>query len=202
MATGLGHAAHPLELGAVEVVGTDDLGVAGLDALFALLEVVAVVALVGVDALVVNLDDFVADVVEEVAVVRHHEQRGGAAREVVLEPLDEGKVEVVGGLVEDEHVGGADEHIGQGYALELSAREGLDLLVIVGDVERGEYLLGTLLVVPRVGMLHAVEQAVEPGRAGGLEALLILANELQGVVGLVEAGLEHGQALRVLGLLA
>ena len=94
--------------------------------------------------------------------MRHHEQRSCAACEVVFEPLDEREVEVVGRLIEDEHVGVSDEHVSQCHTLELSAREGLHLLVIVGDVERREYLLGPLLIVPCISMLHTVEQGLQP----------------------------------------
>ena len=73
MAAGLGHAAHPLQLSAVQVVGALHLHRLGVDTFLTLLQVVAVVTLVGINRAVVYLNDFGADTVEEVTVVRHHE---------------------------------------------------------------------------------------------------------------------------------
>ena len=50
----------------------------------------------------VDLEDPAGDVVEEVAVVRHGDDRALVRLEVLLEPRDRRGVEVVGRLVEDE----------------------------------------------------------------------------------------------------
>ena len=105
MAARLWHASHPLQLSAVEVVGAFDFGREVFEAFLPLLQVIAVVAAVGVDAAVVHLDDRRADAVEEVAVVGHHEDGHGGAAEGVFEPFYHLEVEVVGGFVEDEQVG-------------------------------------------------------------------------------------------------
>ena len=55
--------------------------------------------------MVVEFEDDVADTVEEVAVVRHHEQRLVAALQIALKPFYHLEVEVVCRLVEDEQVG-------------------------------------------------------------------------------------------------
>ena len=51
-------------------------------------------------------------------------------------------------------------------------------------------------------MLHAVEQRFEARRARCLKTLLIFANELQGIIGLVKASLEHGEPFGIHGALA
>ena len=135
MATSLRHATHPLQLGAIEVICTDNLGIASFDTLFAFLKVIAVVPFIGVYGAVVNLDDFITNIVKEVAIVSYHKQRGSAAREIILKPLNKGEVEMVGGLIEDEHIGVTNEHISQGHTLELSARECLYLLMIIGNMQ-------------------------------------------------------------------
>jgi len=53
----------------------------------------------------VDLEDPLRDVVEEVPVVGHGEDRARVVRQVVLEPLDALRVEMVRGLVEQEEVG-------------------------------------------------------------------------------------------------
>ena len=101
--------AHPVKLGAQQVAGTFHLHVLCLDAFGTLLQVVIVVTAIGEDAVLIHLQDAVADVVQEVAVVGYHQQGHTAALQVVLQPLDHVDVEVVGGLVEDEHLGLIDE---------------------------------------------------------------------------------------------
>ena len=62
---------------------------------------------------------------------------------------------MVGGLVEDEQVGFLAEHVGQRHALELSAGEVADGLVVVGDAQLGQvllYALRLLLAVPEAGL--------------------------------------------------
>ena len=74
MTAGLRHATHPLELCAVEVRGPRHLCPRHFQPLGTLLQIVGIVAVVGIDGLVVHLDDDGADAVQEVTVVRHHEQ--------------------------------------------------------------------------------------------------------------------------------
>ena len=84
------------------------------DAALALVEVV--VAGVDGDLAAVDLGDAVDDPVHEVAVVRRHEERAGKRLEEGLEPDDRFDVEVVRRLVEEQHVGTAEEHARHGDA--------------------------------------------------------------------------------------
>ena len=73
--TCLRHAAHPLQLGAVQVVGPCHLAAKVVLALLTLLQIVSIVAMIGIHSLVIEFQDYGAHIVEEVSVVRHHEQR-------------------------------------------------------------------------------------------------------------------------------
>ena len=100
-AAGLGHAAHPVELGAVKA-----LGFLHFDALVVFpfrffAQIVVVVAAVVVEAAVVQFEDVLAHVVEEVAVVCHHEDGQPLARQEVLQPFNHLYVQMVGWLVEE-----------------------------------------------------------------------------------------------------
>jgi hypothetical protein len=53
----------------------------------------------------VELEDPLRDVLHEVAVVRHRQYCPWVRREVLLQPLDGLRVEVVGRLVEQEEIG-------------------------------------------------------------------------------------------------
>src|SRR5207253_2226866 len=73
-------------------------------ALGALLLVVAVVAGEDRDYAVAQLPDRCRDRIEEVAVVRDDDQRAPPRRQRALQPLQRLQVEVVGGLVQQQHV--------------------------------------------------------------------------------------------------
>ena len=201
MAASLGHAPHPLELCAVEVRGPRHLSPRHLEPLGTLLEIVGIVAVIGIDGLVVHLEDDGTDAVQEVTVVRHHQQRHAGTGEVVLEPLYHLQVEVVRRFVEDEHVGLHDEGVGQRHALELSARKLGQRLVELGDEELREDGLGACLVVPRLEHLHAVENRLQSLLAPRGHACLVFAYEVRRLVPMPEASLDDGEVEGIAGRL-
>ena len=138
----LGLAAHPVEFGAQQVFHAGEFGAEVLFPFGAAPQVIVVIAVVGEKLLPVDLDDAVADLVEEIAVVGDHQQGDALAAEVILEPFDHLDVEVVGGLVEDEHVGFGEEHAGEGHAFCLAAGEVFDRHVGILDIEEGKHLAG------------------------------------------------------------
>ena len=98
---------------------------------------VVVAAVVGDDGLVVDVGDVGADGVEEVAVVRDGDDGAVVADEEVLEPVDGFEVEIVGGLVEEQGLGVAEEGLGEQDADLLAALQlgHFALVEFVGDVE-------------------------------------------------------------------
>ena len=83
----------------------------------------------------------VGHVVEETAVVAHHQQGAAAALEVVLEPFDGLDVEVVGRLVEQQQPGLAQQYLRELYAHVPALGEGLgpasELVVAETEAEQG-----------------------------------------------------------------
>ena len=197
----LRHTAHPVELGTVEIRRPSHFCPRHLQPLGTFLEVIGIVAMIGIDGLFVELKDDGADAVEEVAVVRHHEQRDVGAREVVLEPLYHLQVEVVRRLVEDEQVGLHDERVGKSHALQLSAGKLRERLVELRDEELREDGLGTVLVVPGLLLLHAVQDVLQALLTGGCHAGLVLADEVRRLVAVPEACLDDGQVKGIVGSL-
>ena len=98
--TGLGRAAHPLELG-LHALG--ELGVAvalSLDARGLGLQIRGVVALIGIKVTTVDFANPLGNVIQEVAIVRDGKHRALIVMQEVLEPQDRLGVQVVGRLVE------------------------------------------------------------------------------------------------------
>ena len=123
VAAGLWHATHPLQFRTIEVVRTSYLRPAVVNTFLTFLQIVGVVAAIGIDGAVVQFKNDRANAVEEVAVVGHHQQRLVAARQKALQPLYHLQVEVVRRLVENQEVGFGNQHVGQCHTFLLSARE-------------------------------------------------------------------------------
>jgi len=98
-------------------------------------DVMAVVSVVVRQRAQAHLGDALDDSVEEVAVVRDEHHRAGVVRQVLLEPVARGQVEVVGGLVHQQQVGAGQEQLGERDAHLPAARE---LLCAARRVLRGE----------------------------------------------------------------
>jgi hypothetical protein len=94
-----------------------------LHALGASLEVLGVVALVGMQAAGEDLEHPADDAVEEEAIVRDDDDRALVARERLLEPRDRLDVEVVGRLVEQQDVGVLEQRAAQRDAATLASRQ-------------------------------------------------------------------------------
>ena len=205
--TSLGTAAQPRELLARHVA-TALLGNRGhAVALYALQDVGRIAALEGIDLAVVDLPHAGADLVQEPAVVRDHEHGAltalPAGLKVTREPVDGAHVQVVGGLVEHEHVVVTNQQAREVHATALAARK-LANRALPGHIanKTGENLARAgarrPLVLRRVahnGMMHGI----------GVDKLVLLAEQTNrgaatvrhaAVVGLQRAG-EHAQQRRL-----
>ena len=92
-----------------------------------------VVAGVERDRAVVDVEDVGGDVVEEALVVGDDDRAALVAGEELLEPADREDVEVVRRLVEEEHVGPAEEHLREQDAQLEAARERRERLPVRRD---------------------------------------------------------------------
>lgn len=101
-AAGRGGAAEPFEFAAQLVLAFDFGDGEGFVPDGAEFEVLGVVAGIADEFAAVEFDDGVGDAVEEVAVVRDHEQGRGEGEEGLFQPGDGVGVNVVGGFVEDQ----------------------------------------------------------------------------------------------------
>ena len=133
-----------------------------------------------------DLEHARGDAVDEVAVVGDEQDGAGVVLERVGERLDGAHVEVVGGLVEQQEVGVADEQREQAQAAALAAREharrvfstssaveleaaeqaARDLLVVADQrqhrLQRGRRLLELAALLREVGEAHVVAEVATP----------------------------------------
>src|SRR5207248_1273354 len=83
------------------------------------------------DSAVSHLDDLRRQALDEVPIMRHENQRSAVVDERVEQDFLRVEVEVVGGLVEEQRVRGAEKHPGDGESRALAARQHADFLVDV-----------------------------------------------------------------------
>ena len=113
--------ARPFELAPERTLARTLLLLLLREALLLLLEPARVVALVRIAARAVELENPAGDVVQEVAVMGHRDDGAGVVLEKPLEPRHRLRVEVVGGLVEQQHVGAREQQTAQRHAPPLAA---------------------------------------------------------------------------------
>ena len=109
------------------------------------LQVLGIVGLIMADVAVGELGDPVGHPLQKVPVVGDHDKTPGKFLQVPLQPEDHVAVQVVGGLVQDEHIRRVKEHRRQSHPLPLAAGEGTHPLVKISDSQPGEHGLGLIL---------------------------------------------------------
>ncbi|TFB05190.1 hypothetical protein CCMA1212_003081 [Trichoderma ghanense] len=164
--TGLGEG--ELNLGGAELV----VGLGRRNTLDELLQVTTVA--LELESLVV--DDVLADVVEEARVVRDDDGSAGGVDEVVLEPLDILHVQVVGGLVEKQDIGGLEDGTAQSQLHLPTTRQSGNLALdhLLGEAELNEALLDVLLRDLDLGLGQLLHGPVNGGHlsVGGVKVVL------------------------------
>ncbi len=118
--------------------------------------------------LVGHLDDAGDDAVHEIAVMAGHEQRAlEFAGQPVFQPDDRLHVQMVGGLVQQQHIGVEGQDLGQGDAHLPAAAEGFHRAVVVvrADAEAGEHGLGPDFQVVAAAVLELLHAHRRSARA-------------------------------------
>ncbi len=118
-----------------------------------------IVALVRDALAAVKLENPAGDVVEEIAVMGDEDDAALVFAQRVLQPLDGFGVEMVGGLVEQEDVGGVEQELAQRDAAALAARERGDGGVGIGAAQRVHRLIDLGIEIPQALRLDLVLQA-------------------------------------------
>ena len=146
-----------LHVGDIALLGST-LGAHLLQVVLALLEVAAVVAGVGGHAAVLEGGDVVDASVHEGAVVTDNEDGAVVVRDKAAQPLDALEVQVVGGLVQQQQIGVAQEELGKRDAHLPAARELGARALKVGDLkaQAGQDLAGVALKLVAAQVLKAV----------------------------------------------
>ena len=142
MSSGLWHAAHPFQLCTIQVVGTCYLCPFVVKPFLTFLQIIAVVAAIGIDGLIVEFQNHRAYPIKEESVVRHHQQSLITTIQIPLQPLNHLQIQMVRRLIENQQVRISNQNISQGYTLLLSTAQLSHRLLQVTDLQLGENLFG------------------------------------------------------------
>ncbi len=110
-------------------------------------KIALVIALIGIELSLIQLHDPIADAVQEVAVMGHHQKRAPEALEVILQPLGHGPVQMVRGLIQHQKIRCGQQGGRQRHTLPLAAGQRSHLLVEVADAQPVQKLPGLRLQV-------------------------------------------------------
>ena len=193
--------AHPFKFCAQQIACTRSLCRKVLQAFLALLQEIAVIAFVAINLLVINLDNLIADIVKEIAVMGYHEQAAAKAREILLEPLHHFKVEVVGRLVENHELWLVNEHRCQRHALLLTTGKFLDGLVKAVQLQFRQHLLCTCLIIPRIETVHLLHKVLQRRVVTALKRRLVSCNDASPFAIALQTGLNHSERRVKIGFL-
>ena len=116
----------------------------------------------------VQFDDPGRHPIQESAVMRNGHDAALEIDQQVFQPFDRVEVQVVGGLVQQQHVGTAYQRLGQRDPLFGPAGQGGDHGVLV-EVESMQGLLDPLLPVPAVLVFDRTLQFMQVAVAGGIQ---------------------------------
>ena len=156
--TCLGALAHPFKLALQRLLLGLVLARFLRQPLGLLLQPVGVVALVGNTAATVEFEDPAGDVVEEVAVMGDAEDGALVVDQVLLQPSDGLGVEVVGRLIEQQHVGCFEKQLTERHAARLTAREVFRHRVVRRAAQRFHRDVDLAVEVPEVLRVDVVLQ--------------------------------------------
>ena len=163
---------HPLELGLHRLHARVFLLRLALETFFFLLKPRAVVAFIGNPATAIELENPFGRIVEKVAIVRDRDHRARKTQQELFEPVDALGIQMVGRLVEQQHVRLRQQQLAQRDAALFAAgqraehgvpgrqtqRVGRDLHLMLGVLPRGREngfvlrLLSGQVIEIRVGL--------------------------------------------------
>src|SRR5262245_6022675 len=99
-------------------------------------------------ALALEGKDVGRDAVKEPAIVADDHGAAGEVLQRLFQRAQRIDVEIVGRLVEQQHIGARLEHLGEMHAVSFAARELADLLLLVGALEVERRTIGTRVHLP------------------------------------------------------
>ena len=97
---------------------------------------------------VADLQDLIGDTVKKISVVRHHDHRPFISVQVFLQPCGHLIVQMVGGLVQDQHIRRVYQNRRQRHPFLLASGKMIDLLLMIHDTQPVQHHTGVCLRSP------------------------------------------------------
>ena len=144
-----------------------------------------IVALVRQPAAALQFQDPACDVVQEIAVVGHGQDRALVFDQVLLQPGDSFRVQVVGRFVQQQHIGCFQQQLAQRHAAAFAPRQGFHIGVVGRAAQRLHRDVHLAVQIPQVLCIDLVLQPrhLVGGLVGIVHRQFVIAVQL-GLLGL------------------
>ena len=134
-ATCLRLTAHPFQFFTQQVIGSLYLRIHRLHTFLAFLQIIAVVSFILEYLLTIYFNDLATYPIQEIAVVRHHQDTDIRTAQISFQPFGHFQIEVVGRLIEDDQLRVGDQDIGKCHPFQLSTGQMFHFLVEVCNLQ-------------------------------------------------------------------
>ena len=88
-----------------------------------------------IQLLIVYFNNLRTNTVEEITVMRYHQQAKVGTAEIFFQPFSHIQIQMVGRLIQNQQVGFGNQGVGQCNTLQLSAGQLLHLLIKISDFQ-------------------------------------------------------------------
>ena len=116
----------------------------------------------------IHLHDPPGDPIEEIAVVGDKHQGPAKTLQKALQPLHPMGIEVVGGFIQQQHIGIGHQGSGQGHPLAIAPGEVAHPPLTIADAKPLQHFLALVLEIPGIQGVHAALQIAQLGQEGGI----------------------------------
>ena len=182
-------AAHPIQFRTEKILRALHVGVHRLDTLLAFLQIITIITFIRIDLLIIDLDDLTTNTIQEVTVVRHHQDTDIGPAQIIFQPFGHLQIQMVRRLIQDNQFRVRDQDIRQGYPFQLSSGQFPDLLIEVMNLQLPEDLFRLLLIIPRLEAIHTGKDVLQIRMILFRHRLLVLSDQPDSLVLRVEASL-------------
>ena len=164
-----------------------------MQAFFAPAQIIFVVARPRRELAAIDLDDARGERAQEAAIVRDEDEAERCAAQKFLEPRDRRDVEVIGRLVEQQHVGRAHQRLSQQYAA-LHAAGLRGEVGVGGQFQTLQHLADTAIQIPAVLCLDLSLHGAERGQVALGDGVMVAREQSAELAESLRDDVEHAAA--------
>ena len=138
-----------------------------------------------------------ADPIQEITVVRHHQQAQLRTFQITFKPFYHFQIEMIGRLIQNQQIRFGNQYISQGHPFKLPARQCGNLLIERMDFQLRQDLLRPVLVIPGFFLLHSVENLFQARVPRRVHTIFIFPYQIGHGIAMAKTSLDDRQIGRI-----